>query len=131
MSLRVQARSIAVCTRANPQETERKNGGISPGLHESVPLLSWHHGEVAGDGSREQFMDRSIIQFAELQRLCAPNGRPPRPCTVRKWADRQGIAYLADGRGGIWTTLDALNRALGVTALGSANEDPTRVEDLA
>lgn len=54
----------------------------------------------------------SVINFAELQRICAPSGRLPRASTVRRWADRQGIRYKADGNGGVFTTLDAINFAL-------------------
>ena len=34
--------------------------------------------------------------------------------TAERWAQRAGICYRYDGRGGIWTTLDAINAALGV-----------------
>jgi hypothetical protein len=33
---------------------------------------------------------------------------------VIKWAEAQGIHYKYDAKGGIWTTLDALNFALGI-----------------
>lgn len=38
---------------------------------------------------------------------------------VRRWASRQGIRVF-DGKDGPWTTLEALNKALGVS---SANDD--------
>lgn len=56
----------------------------------------------------------SIIEFADLQQLCRPAGPTPTPSTVRRWATAQGIRYKLDGRGGIWTTTDALNAALGL-----------------
>lgn len=63
----------------------------------------------------------TVLQFEDLQRLCRPAPAPlPKLSTVEKWARGQGIQYRYDGKGGIWTTLDALNRALGVTA---ANDD--------
>jgi hypothetical protein len=37
---------------------------------------------------------------------------------VRRWANQQGIRVL-EGKDGPWTTLEAINKALGV---GSANE---------
>lgn len=57
-----------------------------------------------------------VVTFTELQRLCRPDGPLPRASTVRRWADRQEIRYKYDGRGGIWTTTDALNAALGLAA---------------
>lgn len=62
-----------------------------------------------------------ILQFEDLQRMCRPNpdGPLPRLATVVRWAEDQGIRYKYDGQGGIWTTLDAVNVALGV---GSAND---------
>ncbi|HDX0800928.1 hypothetical protein MOQ14_17265 [Stenotrophomonas maltophilia] len=59
-------------------------------------------------------MSSRIVQFNALQELCAPHGPPPRAATVRRWAERQGIRYKYDRHGGIWTTLDALNAALGL-----------------
>ncbi|AKC81134.1 hypothetical protein XB05_22100 [Xanthomonas arboricola] len=60
-----------------------------------------------------------VITFEDLRRLCAPFGPAPRASTVVRWARDQGIRYKYDGRGGIWTTVDALNAALGLhTAQG-------------
>lgn len=68
-----------------------------------------------------------VLDFTELQRICTPVGPLPRVATVRRWADRQGIRYKADGRGGIWTTLEALNTALG---LGGEESQQAPLEDL-
>jgi hypothetical protein len=56
-----------------------------------------------------------VLQFEDLQKLCKP-GEAPTRATVEAWARDQGIAYRYDRKGGIWTTVDALNRALGVSA---------------
>jgi len=72
-------------------------------------------------------MSGQVIPYPALQRMCRPEGPAPRASTVRRWADRQGIRYKYDGRGGIWTTLDALNAALGLMAQPVTRE---RVEDL-
>lgn len=56
-----------------------------------------------------------ILQFGDLQELCK-KGEKPRLSTVEKWAQDNGIRYKYDGEGGIWTTLEALNAALGVAA---------------
>lgn len=61
-----------------------------------------------------------ILQFEDLQRLCRPGtGALPRLATVEQWARDNGIRYKYDGQGGIWTTLSALEAALG---LGAAND---------
>ncbi|MBA0289189.1 hypothetical protein D7Y39_04995 [Stenotrophomonas maltophilia] len=67
-----------------------------------------------------------IVTFAQLQQICCPVGPQPRLATVRRWADRQGIRYKYDRHGGIWTTLDALNASLGLTA---AQQEEVREED--
>lgn len=75
-------------------------------------------------------MNGQVLHFADLQRLCrpAPDAPLPKLATVERWAKAQGIRYRYDGQGGIWTTLDALNAALGLQA---ANDDgKVTVEDL-
>ena len=63
-----------------------------------------------------------ILQFEDLQELCQPGGHP-RLARVEKWARAQGVRYRYDGKGGIWTTVDALNAALGVTP--ASNDEAT------
>ncbi|SFR87942.1 hypothetical protein SAMN04487782_1547 [Stenotrophomonas maltophilia] len=60
-------------------------------------------------------MNKAILQFHDLQELCQP-GKRPRLATVVRWADGCGIRFLYDGSGGIWTTMDALNEALGLAS---------------
>lgn len=67
----------------------------------------------------------SVLQFGDLQELCRP-GEHPRLATVEKWLRSQGVRYKYDGEGGVWTTVDALNAALGV---GAANDDQTLQPD--
>jgi hypothetical protein len=65
----------------------------------------------------------AILQFEDLQKLCRPGAEHlPRLATVEKWARKQGIRYKYDGKGGIWTTLDALNAALGVSAANDSDK---------
>jgi len=61
----------------------------------------------------------SIVPFETLQELCRP-GEHPRRATVEAWAKAQGIPLKLDGKGGVWTTIEAVNYALGVAA---ANDD--------
>ena len=55
-----------------------------------------------------------VLTFPDLQRIVAPSGPPPRASTVINWAEQNQVRFLQDGKGGICTTLDALNRALGI-----------------
>ena len=55
----------------------------------------------------------AIIEFDDLRKISRLGERATR-ATVERWAQRAGICYRYDGRGGIWTTLDAINVALGV-----------------
>lgn len=71
-----------------------------------------------------------ILQFQDLQRLCRPDpdAAPPRLATVVRWAEQQGIPFKYDGNGGIFTTVDALNQALGLgTPAGHASLSASQV----
>jgi hypothetical protein len=54
----------------------------------------------------------ALIEFDDLRKL-SRLGENAQLATVERWAKRAGIRYQYDGRGGIWTTLDAMNAALG------------------
>lgn len=71
----------------------------------------------------------SILEFEDLQRLCRPTGHKPTPATVRRWATAQGIPYKWNAQGGIWTTTDALNAALGL-APSAEDEEQHSILDL-
>lgn len=78
---------------------------------------------VCGEGK----MSMQVLAFEDLRNLCAPNGPSPRLSTVERWAQAQGIRYKYDSQGGIWTTIDALNAALGLQA---TREDEQYLIDL-
>lgn len=64
----------------------------------------------------------NVLQFQDLQSLCRPNcAKPPRRATVEAWAKKIGLPYTYDGNGGIISTVDAVNAALGLGP--AANED--------
>lgn len=56
-----------------------------------------------------------VFQYQDLQELCRP-GKRPRLATVERWARDRGIRAQYDGKGGIWTTITALNEALGLVS---------------
>lgn len=56
----------------------------------------------------------SIIEYDDLRKL-SRLGERAKLASIERWATRVGICYQYDGRGGIWTTLDAMNAAIGVT----------------
>lgn len=60
----------------------------------------------------------SILQFQDLQELCRPGERPQR-ATVESWARQIGLRYTYDARGGIISSVEAYNAALG---LGASND---------
>ncbi|MGE7139184.1 hypothetical protein ACQKIE_16275 [Luteibacter sp. NPDC031894] len=64
-----------------------------------------------------------IIDAAELRRLSGLQ----QPAAVKRWASTQGIR-VRDGAEGPWTTVEAINAALGVGSAG--NDDAYRPEDL-
>lgn len=55
----------------------------------------------------------AVYEFADLQRISGYERR----ADVERWAERNGIALKAC-RGGVWTTVDALNQALGIVQAG-------------
>lgn len=52
-----------------------------------------------------------VLEFSDLQRLSGFERR----ADVERWAENAGVP-VKPCRGGVWTTLSALNRALGVAA---------------
>lgn len=56
-----------------------------------------------------------IVPFEELQRRSGVR----QAAAVERWAQREGIRYFHGGDG-IWTTLEALNAALGVLPANDA-----------
>lgn len=63
----------------------------------------------------------SLVPFPRLQALCRPGGPPPRASTVMRWCKDQGIRCKPDLNGGVWTTVEAINAALGLV-LGRTEE---------
>lgn len=68
-----------------------------------------------------------LIDFDDLRKL-SRLGDAAKLSTVERWAQRVGIKYQYDGRGGIWTTVDAMNAALGLSAMKSNDTAPYDVE---
>lgn len=71
----------------------------------------------------------SILQFQDLQKLCRPKGKAvPTLATVEGWARKIGLRYTYDAEGGIVTTVDALNAAIGITP--AANDEKLKPDDV-
>ena len=68
-------------------------------------------------------MNPHILDAEQLRVLSGKRN----PSAVRRWADKRGIRTL-DGADGPWTTVEAVNKALGV---GSSNDPVYRPEDIA
>lgn len=51
----------------------------------------------------------SALAPEDLERLTGYS----RPSDIERWCDRNGVRYFR-GRTGIWTTIDAVNAALGI-----------------
>ena len=64
-----------------------------------------------------------IVDTAALRKLSGKHAAS----AVRRWANGQGIRTL-EGADGPWTTLEAVNKALGV---GSANDPQYQPDDIA
>lgn len=62
-----------------------------------------------------------VLSFDDLRSLSRLGPRATL-ATVERWATKEGIRYRYDGRGGIWTTIDALNAALGLSPCKAADE---------
>jgi hypothetical protein len=66
----------------------------------------------------------AILEFDDLRKLSGL-GERAQLATVERWATRAGIKYSYDGKGGIWTTMDAMNAALGLSkSSGQAANEP-------
>jgi len=66
-------------------------------------------------------------QIVDAQQLRALSGKRT-ASAVRRWASAQGIR-VRDGKDGPWTTLQAVNKALGITA-DPANDDTYKPDDV-
>ncbi len=74
-------------------------------------------------------MIKSILQFSDLQEICKP-GKKPRLRTVESWAAKIGLRYTYDAEGGIVSTVEALNLALGIDKSAANDEEAYRAEDM-
>jgi len=61
------------------------------------------------------------VDYDQLRRL-SRCGERATLATVERWAKRIGLKYAYDARGGIWTTADALNAAVGFAITPTAND---------
>lgn len=64
-----------------------------------------------------------IVEFEDLQQL----SKQQQLAAVERWATANGVPFKRC-RGGIWTTVEALNAALGVTA--PVNDDAYRPDQV-
>lgn len=60
-----------------------------------------------------------VLEFSDLQKLSGFERR----ADVERWARDAGVP-VKPCRGGVWTTLDALQRALGVPAANDGESTP-------
>jgi len=58
-------------------------------------------------------MSPALVDFDDLRRISRLGPRATL-ATVERWARTAGVRYQYDGRGGIWTTLEAMNAAIGI-----------------
>jgi len=68
-----------------------------------------------------------ILTFDDLREISRLGPRA-RLARMERWANTNGIRYKYDGRGGIWTTVEAINAALGVSAAVDADSDMLTVD---
>ena len=71
-----------------------------------------------------------IYTFEDLRRLCGGAKKVSRP-RVEAWARQEGIRYKYDGMGGIWTTREAINAALGLNPKNVESITPYSPDDIA
>ncbi len=72
-----------------------------------------------------------ILQHEDLQRLCRPDtASRPTLATVERWARKIGLRYTYDGKGGLMSTVDAVNAAIGVNPQAAANSEQYRADDV-
>ena len=74
-------------------------------------------------------MNPSILTFDDLREI-SRLGSSARLATMERWATLNHIRYKYDGKGGIWTTVEAMNAAVGVTSNNGNDTEPYKVEDV-
>jgi len=70
----------------------------------------------------ESASDR-ILTFDDLRRI-SRLGERAQLARVERWARMAKIRYQYDGNGGIWTTMDAMNAAVGLTSFEPDSRAP-------
>ncbi|HZR03388.1 MAG TPA: hypothetical protein VFA81_09480 [Burkholderiales bacterium] len=70
-----------------------------------------------------------ILDFDDLRGV-SRLGERATLATVERWAKKIGLRYSYDARGGIWTTIDAMNVAVGLTTVLRNADDMYRTEDI-
>lgn len=68
-----------------------------------------------------------VYEFDDLRRI-SKLGDKAKLGTVVRWAKTIGLKFSYDGKGGIWTTKDALNAALGLG--GETDSDKPYTPDM-
>lgn len=64
----------------------------------------------------------AVLDFDALRRISRLGPRATRS-RVERWAQKNGIRYRYDGRGGIWTTPAAMDAAVGIASAAGASGD--------
>lgn len=64
-----------------------------------------------------------VYDFDDLRRISKLGDRA-QLATVERWARGIGLKYNYDGNGGIWTTADAFNAAVGLAVTRSDGPSP-------
>jgi hypothetical protein len=57
--------------------------------------------------------NKEILDFDDIRAVSRLGDRATL-ATVERWANKIGLLYSYDGVGGIWTTVDAMNAAVGL-----------------
>lgn len=84
-------------------------------------VLPWYNGAYDHCTTRAETVIGPIFDFDDLRRISRLGDRATL-AIVERWARRIGLKYDYDGRGGIWTTTDAMNAAVGIVAKASEPE---------
>jgi hypothetical protein len=68
-----------------------------------------------------RYLNPEILTFDDLREI-SRLGPKAHLSRMERWATANGIRYKYDGKGGIWTTIDAMNAAVGVTPTSAGND---------
>lgn len=105
--------------RRRPQKLAQKRGHIAVKFDQKCEVFELRVGQSTANNVTAMEPNSHVINQELLQKLSGKRT----PASIRRWANAHGIRII-EGAAGPWTTLEAVNAALGVSASDTRTYSP-------